>query len=81
MLNENSSAPIDFPLNISVASQIFSNPPPAHPAITPCSTYNLPLCTLSFNVNLTLLLSRLTNAFFSTSSNITKRFAFNYSIV
>ncbi len=37
-LKENSSAPIFFPDRISAASQIFSKPPPAHPAITPCST-------------------------------------------
>ena len=38
MLNVNSSAPIERPFNISAAAQIFSNPPPAHPAIIPWST-------------------------------------------
>ncbi len=37
-LSENSSAPIYFPRSISAVSQIFSKPPPAQPAITPCST-------------------------------------------
>ena len=37
-LNVNASEPIFFPLMISAAAQIFSNPPPAHPAIIPCST-------------------------------------------
>ena len=34
-LNVNSSAPIEWPLNMSAAAQIFSNPPPAQPAIIP----------------------------------------------
>ena len=34
-LNVNSSAPMEEPFKISAASQIFSNPPPAHPAMIP----------------------------------------------
>ena len=37
-LSENSSSPIEVPRKISAAAQMFSNPPPAQPAITPCST-------------------------------------------
>ena len=37
-LNVNSSEPMLLPFKISAAAQIFSNPPPAQPAIIPCST-------------------------------------------
>ena len=34
-LSVNSSDPIFFPVRISAAAQMFSNPPPAHPAMIP----------------------------------------------
>ena len=37
-LKVNSSDPIVLPSRISAAAQMFSNPPPAHPATIPCST-------------------------------------------
>ena len=76
----NSSAPMLLPLSISAASQIFSYPPPAHPAIIPCSTYSLPSLTLSLSVKSTLP-SRLTSARFSTSSSMSMRLAFSSSMV
>jgi len=65
-LNVNSSAPIECPLNISAAAHIFSNPPPAHPAMIPWSTYSLPSLILLVSLKSTCP-SRLTSAFFSTS--------------
>ena len=46
-LSVNLSFPIKWPLRISAAAQMFSNPPPAQPAIIPCSTMNLPSLILS----------------------------------
>ena len=37
-LKVKASAPMLVPLKMSAAAQIFSNPPPAHPAMIPCST-------------------------------------------
>ena len=37
-LSVNSSEPIERPRRMSAAAQIFSNPPPAQPAIIPWST-------------------------------------------
>ena len=76
----NSSGPMLAPFKISAAAQIFSNPPPAQPAIIPWSTYSLPFFTLLFKSKLTAP-SKLTCARFSQSSKISKRFAFSSSIV
>ena len=79
-LNVNAPFPIYLPSRISAAAQMFSNPPPAQPAIIPCSTTNLPSFTLSLREYSTAPSSE-TRAFFSTSSRMSKRFSFNSSIV
>ena len=68
------SFPIYLSFRISAAAQMFSKPPPAHPAMIPWSTMNLPSTTLSRSVKSTAP-SKDTAARFSTSARMSSRFA------
>ena len=81
------SEPMELPFRMSAAAQMFSKPPPAQPAMMPCSTMNFPFFTLSFKWNSSgepsaaFAPPRLTSARFSVSSRMSVRLAFSSSMV
>ena len=68
------------PSRMSAAAQIFSNPPPAHPAMIPWSTKSFPFFILFLRLNSTLS-PKLTFALSSHSASMSSRFALSSSIV